>query len=340
MNVASIDQRAGVVKDDDGDATVADKKGATVQTLSELIAELKAWWDPAVRDADVVRRKVEEIDREVERIERRFGRSEPVVLVRLYVMDGKYDRIPAVIDQLDKEELLAVARVLIHALYGSELEAQGPDSDKGSFAYLGGVWYSLDRLTKRLGYLLGAGDDEEAFDVGAAAIEDRWGIIIDALQAHFVADLDVLWETVDPQYRDGWRGNHDPREHPDNALSAAIYQCGDDLSKMPYYRDLTREEVREHRTWLRLGRLPKTSSIVLLSDTAAMVEPKPTCWATDPATRTPATEGDLVGENDDIEIDDVVFQQLLNGEFPGDNFGDGQPEVDGAERPDWQKEGF
>jgi len=64
-----------------------------------------------------------------------------------------------------------------------------------------------------------------------------------------------------------------------------------------------------------------------MSDSAGILEPKPMCWS-----RPPATEGDLV----DIEIDDVLFQELLNE----DNFGDEQSEVGGTERPDWQREGF
>ena len=115
------------------------------------------------------------------------------------------------------------------------------------------MWGSacLDRLTCRLGHLDGAAEkppfDYEAFDVGAAAIEDRWSIIIDALQAGFAAELRDAWDDLD------WEpplGDYDPMDEPDNHITMAVYQCGDDLSAAPDYYD----EAWTKGKWLRLGR--------------------------------------------------------------------------------------
>ena len=86
--------------------------GTGMQKVDDFIAERVR--KHGSRDGDDIRREVDEA-------ERKFGRSEPVVLVALYVHHKEYDRIPAVIDQLDVEELTAVARVLIEDLYCEEL---------------------------------------------------------------------------------------------------------------------------------------------------------------------------------------------------------------------------
>jgi len=253
MNVEGISDRADVA----GEGGVADNAvqgpeadgtpgGTGMHKVDDYIAEMARNYGS--RNGDSMRREVDEA-------ERKFGRSEHVVLVKLYVLYDEYDRISAVIDELDKEELLAVARVLIDDLYNEELYDQGPFSSRDSWYCQWRVRCCLARLTYRLGHLLGAGDDEEAFDVGAAAIEDRWAIIIDALQAGFTATLRSHWysEKLEPPF-----GEYDPMDEPDNCITTAVYQCGDDLSAAPDNHnvpELSREEAREKGTWLRLGRL-------------------------------------------------------------------------------------
>jgi hypothetical protein len=247
MNVEGISERADVA----GEGGVVDNAvqeletertsgGTGMQKVDDFIAERVRKYGS--RDGDDIRREVDEA-------ERKFGRSEPVVLVALYVDHKEYDRIPAVIDQLDVEELTAVARVLIEDLYCEELYDQGLYGCRDSWYCRSRVRRRLFQLTYRLGHLLGAGDDEEAFDVGAAAIEDRWSIIIDALQAGFAAALRDVWHDLD------WEpplGDYDPiMDEPDNRITMAVYQCGDDLLTAPDYH----QEARMKGTWLRLGRL-------------------------------------------------------------------------------------
>ena len=81
--------------------------------IAEIVREYGSSYDDSMRRA-------------VGEAERKFGCSEHVVLVKLYLIHDKYDRIRAVIEELDKEELLAVARVLIEELYIQELYDQGP----------------------------------------------------------------------------------------------------------------------------------------------------------------------------------------------------------------------
>jgi hypothetical protein len=135
----------------------------------------------------------EEMWQEVEQLKRRFGRSEPLVLVALYVMHDQYDRIPHVIEELHEEDLLAVARVLIEDLHGERLYDEGPYGGCRDSRYCRrAAAHCLDTLRQRIGHLLGARNDAEAWDMGEQAIQDRWGIIIDAQQASFEAELRAL----------------------------------------------------------------------------------------------------------------------------------------------------
>ena len=177
-----------------------------MQTVNEFIAELA---DSYRRDG--IPDRSHEWRQQVDEAQRKFGRSEHVVLIAIYIQRDRYDRIPPVVEELCEEDLLAVARVLLEDLYNQTLYDEGPYRCRDSWYCLSGVRHGLDVLTRRIGYLQGARNDDEADKIGRQAIEDRWGIIIRAaggeLRCRVAGPLGGRGPNTDGRQRQSHRGD-------------------------------------------------------------------------------------------------------------------------------------
>jgi hypothetical protein len=198
-----------------------------MQTVNDFLAKrAEEFCELGIRDQS------EDMWQEVEQLKRRFGRSEPLVLVALYVMHDQYDRIPYVIDELHEEDLLAVARVLIEDLHGERLYDAGPYGGCRDSRYCRRAAADcLNTLRQRIGHLLGARNDAEAWDMGEQAIQDRWGIIIEAQQASFEAELRALWHSCERELSPEFEPDF-PDRGTDLAKDRVIKQQGDSAAQL------------------------------------------------------------------------------------------------------------